>query len=114
VPTTVTPKPLVEGVLLAATTATLYTVPALTTAVMRSFTLCNTDSVARTVTVYLVAFGDSPADKNTIYKEIPIAAKETLEDDTLRAMLTGDFISAFADVANKVSFRADGSEVVQS
>jgi len=111
VPTTVTPKPLVQGVLLAAAAATVYTVPGATTAVIRSFTLCNTDTVTRTVTIYLVASGDTPADKNTIYKDISIASKETIEDDSLRALVTGDFISAFADVASKVSFRVDGSEV---
>lgn len=113
-PTTVTPKPLVQGVLLGNSATTVYTVPASTTAVIRSFTLCNVDTVAHTVTIYFVASGDTPADKSTIFKDISISAKQTLEDDSLRALLTGDFISAFADVASKVSFRVDGSEVIQT
>lgn len=111
-PTTVTPKPLVQGVLLGNAATTLYTVPGSTTAVMRSFTLCNTDSVGRTVTIRIVASGGAVGDANTIYKTIPIAANETIVDDTLRVLLTGDFISAHADVAARVSFRVDGSEVV--
>lgn len=113
-PTTVTPKPLVQGVLLAASATTVYTVPASTTAVMRSFTLCNTDSVSHVVTIHLVASGDTAAAKNTIFKQISLLANQTLEDDALRVLLTGDFISIFADLANVVSFRADGSEVVQT
>jgi len=114
VPTTVTPKPLVQGILLTGSAATLYTVPASTTAVIRSLTFCNNDTVARTITLYLVASGDTPADKNTVLREISIASKETLIDDTLRVLLTGDKVSAFADVTGKVSFRTDGSEVVQT
>lgn len=108
---TVTPKPLVQGTLLTAAAVTLYTTPASTTATVRSMTFCNTDTVSRTITVYLVASGGSIGDASTIMKTLTILASETIIDDTLRVLATGDFISALADVASKVSMRADGAEV---
>lgn len=108
---TITPKPLIDGVLLANVVGTLYTVPALTTAVCRSITLCNTDIADRTVTLYLVPSGGSADDARTIMKSIPIKAGQTLIDDTLRALLTGATIRGFADAGSVVSIRADGSEV---
>jgi hypothetical protein len=108
---TVTPKPLVQGTLLGATDATLYTVPAATVATVRSYTLTNNDTVDRTVTVRFVVSAGVPGDANTVLNTVPVKAKETLIDDTLRVLSTGDFISAFADVATKVAFRVDGSEI---
>jgi hypothetical protein len=113
----VTPKALVQGILLDDTAPGapgLYQAPAATTAIIRSMTFCNTDSEERTITVYLVASGGSEGDANTILKAVPIKAGETLEDggpDALRVLETGDFISAIADAADTVSMRVDGSEV---
>jgi hypothetical protein len=108
---TVTPKPLIDGALLANVVGTLYLVPAATTAVCRSLTLCNTDSADRTVTLYVVPSGGSPDAARTIMNGLTIKAGQTLVDDTLRALLAAGSIQGFADVANKVSIRADGSEV---
>lgn len=52
----------------------LYTVPANTKTVIRSLWCTNTDSVARWVTVYLVAAGDNPGDQNTITKTMGVPA----------------------------------------
>jgi len=108
---TVTPKPLAQGVLLAASAGTIYTTPASTTATVRSMTFCNTDTVSRTITVYLVPSGGAIGDASTILKTLSILANETIIDDTLRVLATGDFISALSDAANKVSMRVDGAEV---
>lgn len=108
---TVTPKALVEGILLTGTAATLYTAPASTTAVIRSITLCNTDSVARTVTLYLIASGGSLGALNTVLSAFSVAAGETVILDSLFVLLTGDFLQALASTTNVVSIRVDGSEV---
>jgi hypothetical protein len=108
---TVTPKALVEGILLTGTAATLYTTPGATTAVIRSITLCNTDSVARTVTLYLIASGGSLGGLNTVLSAFSMAAGETVILDSLFVMMTGDFIQGLASVTNVVSIRVDGSEV---
>lgn len=108
---TVTPKPLVQGTLLTASLATYYTVPGSTTATVRAITLCNTDSVARTVDLYLVANGGSASAMNQILKGLTMNPSETIIDDSVRAMNAGDFIRAVASVTNVVSLRVDGAEI---
>lgn len=111
---TITPKPLVKGILLPATAAVApgqYQVGAATTATIRSITFCNTDTVDRTFTLHLVASGDTPGAGNMVHPAITIKPNQTIVDDSIRELSTGDFISAFADIANKVSMRVDGSEL---
>jgi hypothetical protein len=108
---TVTPKPLVQGTLLTNSLTTYYTVPGATTATIRAITLCNNDSVARTVTMHLVASGSSADAANQILKAVPLDPGETLIDDSVRAMNTGDFIRAMASQTNVVALRVDGAEI---
>lgn len=108
---TITPKPLVEGTLLGNAAATLYTVPAATTAVQRSITIVNNDTVDRVFTVQIVPALGVPGLEHMIFNALLIQAGKTLEDDILRVLLTGATIRAFADVANKVAIRIDGSEI---
>ena len=108
---TVTPKTLVQGILLTGSLATLYTVPGATTAVVRSITLCDTDASVRTVTLHLIASGDTAADKNQILDAFSLGAGETVILDSLFVLMTGDFIQAMASVTAVVSIRVDGSEV---
>ncbi|HSE46116.1 MAG TPA: hypothetical protein VLA89_12390 [Gemmatimonadales bacterium] len=108
---TVTPKPLVDGALLADTEGTLYTVPAATTAVARSITLCNTGATTRMVTLFVVPSGGAADAAHRIFNDLTIEADKTIVDDTLRVLLTGGTIRGFADVGNEVAIRVDGSEV---
>jgi len=115
---TITPLPLVQGVLLAAAAPAspgVYSPGVGKTATVRALTFCNTDVVPRLITLHLVASGDVPGAKNRVYGPITLeaagGAKATLRDDSLYELLTGDFLSPFADAANVVSFRADGAEV---
>src|SRR5262245_43037501 len=111
--TTVTPKALVHGTLLDDTapgSPGLYEAPGgITAAVVHSMTICNTDSSDHEVTVYIVTSGDSEDIASQIYKTT-IAAGGTFEPPTLRVLEPGDYISAIADAADVVSFRADGFE----
>lgn len=114
---TITPKPLVDGVLLGTTLAggagVKYTCPVSpdTTASIRSITLCNLDTVTRIFSMWIVPLGGSEADAKQIFVNQPILAGETLVDDAIREILAGGFLSAIADVANKISLRVDGAEV---
>ncbi len=63
---------------------TLYTAPSRTTPIgsiarakLTSIVFCNTDSSARTVTVYLIESGGSVADNRAILKDVSIPAKTT-------------------------------------
>lgn len=112
-PPTITPKPLIQGVLLddsAPGSPGLY--QAVDPSVVHSMTACNTDSSTRTATIYVVKSGDSEAAKSTIVKEIELAAKATVPIVPgligMICLAAGDYISAIADVAGVVSLRADG------
>lgn len=108
---TITPKPLVEGTLLANVAGTLYSVPVSTTAVIRSITLCNTDSVDHTVTLHLLPPAGAVAAANMIFSALPIKAGQTIEEDLVRVVLAQGSIVGLADAASVVSIRVDGSEV---
>lgn len=108
---TITPTPLVDGALLADVVGTLYTVPAATTAVARSITVCNTSGATRTFTLYFVPSGGSPDAAHMIFNAQPIEAGKTIVDDTLRVLLTAGTIRGFASAASQIAVRVDGSEV---
>jgi hypothetical protein len=111
---TLTPKPLLQGTLLPNAVAVQYTVPALTVTTVRSITICNTDSVAHTVTLHLVPSGGSPSKATMVLSAVPLDPGETLfpVGQDLWNLATGDMIQAFADAASQVSMRVDGSELV--
>jgi hypothetical protein len=46
-----------------------------------------------------------------VHPAITIKPNQTIIDDSIRELSAGDFISAFADVSNKVTMRVDGSEL---
>src|SRR5689334_5390714 len=72
-----TPKALYRGQL-PSSVGILYTAPATNTgcfAIIKEFWVCNTDTVARTFTLYVVEAGGSVADDRAICKDVTIAAK---------------------------------------
>ena len=57
---TATPKKLIQGSQLTASAATYYTAPTNTRTLIKKVTFTNNDTVARTVTLYLVPLGGLP------------------------------------------------------
>ena len=111
---TVTPKSLADGVLVGIADTTIYTAPASTTAVIRSITLCNVDSVTRTVDVHIVQSGGGVAAGKRIIDATSsgsLTAGQTLVLDNIYVLETGDIVSAIASAASAISIRIDGSEV---
>ena len=107
---TITPKPLGQGQLGTGST-TIYTVPASTTGVVRTLTICNNDTVARTMQLCKVPNGGSLSDATAIIPAgFVIEAGEVVEDDAVRTLAAGDSIRGLADVANKVTVTIDGAE----
>ena len=105
--------------------ATLYTAPSPTnlptgssvgTALLKSLVITNTDSSARTYTLYVIPSGGSAADKYCIAKDESIAAKTKYEfvypDDSF-PINAGEFIQGLADTTLKVSIRVNVVELSQ-
>ncbi len=100
---------------LAGASGTLYTAPTGTTAGAASqkarlteIVLCNTDTVQRTVTLYVVEVGGSAADNRSILKDCTIAAKTTYRTAWATIIENGETIRGLADSANKVTYRLTG------
>ena len=90
--------------------ATYYTVTALYSAFVRSILLCNTDTVARTVTGYMVPASGSAANTNIILPTVSIPAGTSVRfglSSTLEASAT---IQLLASTANVVSARISALE----
>lgn len=108
--TTNTIKQLVAPTALSATlTTTLYTVPASTKAIIKEIALCNTDSAARTVTMYV---GTGSAVANTLLSAVSLAAGETKLITLSTVLNTGEFIKGGASSASVVACTVSGVEVV--
>ena len=70
-------KPLAQSTL-TGSAVTYYTVPAATTTIVKTITVCNGDAAAQTFNVWLVADGESEGDKNALVKSISLAPSETV------------------------------------
>lgn len=68
--------------------------------------LCNTDSVARTVSVWLVPSGAAQGDSHALLKDVSLEAKETLVLPSGIVMNTGDRLFLAASSANVVTCNA--------
>jgi hypothetical protein len=99
----VTAQPL-DGVALAATTTTYYTAAALTE--IFAITLCNTDSVARVVNLYLVPSAGSAAAATSLFRDT-VQPGEQVRLEGPWFLATGDTLRADAASASVVSMRAE-------
>lgn len=90
-----------------------YTCPAGKRAIIDKFTATNQDAGAIALTIYIVPNGQSATDSNKIIKAVSIAAGATLNISEMQNQIlaTGDAISVFCTVADKLTIRASGREI---
>lgn len=89
----------VEGQL-AATKGTLYTVPAVTSAIVKSIRLVNATAGVLTVNLYF----KSGTSRRIIPKDYSLAAGTLLEVETADVLLTTDLIEGDASAATSVDY----------
>jgi len=109
-----TPKDMTPGSALTAVAATYYTAPSGATdlkAIVKEIILCNTDTVARTATIYVVPSGGSAAAANTIVNSLTVLPNETRIFGLSKVMSPGGFIQALASSAGVISMAVSGIEV---
>jgi hypothetical protein len=94
--------------------ATLYTAPSSTKTIIDKFTATNNDASARTVSVYLVPFGETRGADHLITSALSIPAGDSLDLPELKnhVLEPGDMIDVVASVASQVVVRASGREIV--
>lgn len=93
----------------AATLTTAYTVPALTTAVVSSITVCNRSAAPTTFRLAVSVAGAAIADEQYVFYDAPVEGNET-QTFTIGATLgAGDLVRVYATLAT-VSFNIFGLE----
>lgn len=103
---TFTTKQLAQGQL-ANAKGTIYTTPALTSTIVKSITLVNTDSSARTVNLYVNSAGTS---RRIIPKDLSLNIGALYEYDIVLTLEAGDLIEGDASAATVVDFIISGVE----
>lgn len=111
---TTTPRPLVQGVFMSDSAGTVFTVADNTKTRIIAGTVNNTDTGARTYSIYLVPNGETRADKHLVAKDISLAAGETktVQGALGHVLSAGDTIDVVSDAADKVALRMSGYDFV--
>lgn len=94
----------------ATTNTTLYTVPAATSTVVSTVTVCNQASTAGTFRIAIRPAGASIAAQHYIAYDTPIAANDTIALTLGITLATTDVMTVYASSAT-MSFSAFGSEI---
>lgn len=93
-----------------ATTETdLYVVPALTSSVISTFTVCNRGASTASFRVSISAAGAATANKDYIYYDLVLAANDTFAATLGITLATTDKIRVYSSTAN-LSFNVFGTE----
>ena len=101
---TFTPKVLAEGQL-ASSKGTLYTVPAATSAYIKSITLYNTNASGQTIAIYL-----KPGATSRQIRQIVLAQNESYSFDLSFVLESGDLIEGSSTNATAVDYVITGLE----
>jgi hypothetical protein len=105
----------IEGALLTGTVASYYTAPTAPAAkaVIKKLTFCNNSSDKASLTVYLVAAGDTPGTKNLLVESYVLAANATFDcfAALLHVLEPGDMIQALSSVDAAINIMASGMEI---
>ena len=94
----------------ATTATTLYTVPASTSTVVSTITVCNQASTAGSYRIAVRPAGASLAAQHYAAYDVPIAANDTTALTLGITLATTDVVTVYASSAN-MSFAAFGSEI---
>lgn len=89
-------------------TTTLYTVPASTKTIVKEMVICNTETSALTVSIFV---GTSATAANAIIDAVSFAPGETKLFTFSTVLVAADQIRGGASAANVVSINASGVEV---
>ena len=90
---------------------TIHTVPASTTAILRDMMICNVDSSAHTVTVWLDPDGTTATDATAIIDAFSIPANDFIHWTGLQVMAATATLKAIADADNVITITAAGIHV---
>lgn len=93
---------------LAGAKATIYTCPALTTAIVRLLTYVNTGAAARTVNLFVKE--SAGVSRRIIPEDMSLDPGFLMEEDSVITLSAGDELEGDASVANEVDYAIFGVE----
>ena len=93
------------------TATTIHTVPAVTTALLRDMMICNVDSSAHTITVYLDPDGTTASDATAILDAFSIPANDFRHWSGYQVLEAAATLKAVADTSNVITITAAGIHV---
>jgi len=93
------------------TANTLYTVPGSTSAVVSTITATNVSGTADTISIFIVASGDSPTTANALVSGAELAANSVQAFTIGVTLAAGDVISVQSTTGSSTTYQAFGSEV---
>ena len=99
-----------SATLTATTNTNLYTVPAATSAVISTITVCNTSSAARTFRIAVRPAGAAIAAQHYVAYDVAIAANDTTALTLGLTLATTDIITVYASTTD-LTFHVYGSEL---
>jgi hypothetical protein len=109
---TVTAKTLAEGQIIPNADTTVYTAPLSVTTIIDKLTTANYDSVARVITISIVASGGSVGNAYYIGKQTLAPYETYIWPEVVGQILNpGDYVSAIASNATGVNLRMSGREI---
>jgi len=94
----------------AATLTTLYTVPAVTSTVCSTITVCNRSGTATTFRIAVRPAGASIADQHYLYYDVTLAGNDTFAATFGITLATTDVVSVYATLAT-LTFNLFGQEL---
>jgi hypothetical protein len=94
----------------ATTAATLYTVPASTSAIVSSISICNRTTSDATFRISIRPAGAAQADQHYLVYDAPVLAKDTVFLTVGITLATTDVITVYSSNAD-TAFQAFGSEI---
>ena len=94
----------------ATTLTTLYTVPASTSSIVSTISVCNTTSSAATYRIAIRPAGASIATQNYVVYDAAVAANDTVLLTLGLTLATTDVVSVYSS-ATSVAFQAHGTEI---
>jgi hypothetical protein len=93
----------------ATTETALYTVPAATSAIINTFTVCNRSATAATFRLSFDQAGGGTATKDYVYYDLAIAGNDTFIATVGFTLAATDVVNVYASTAN-LSFQVFGLE----
>jgi hypothetical protein len=90
---------------------TIYTIPAVTTGIIKSIRVCNTTATAATCRVFLTPTGGAADQTTAIYYDFNIPANSTLSDDGFHILAAAGTVQVRSGTASALTFTCSGAEI---